>query len=308
MLSQTKSKRVFIIGAQRAGTTWCWALLKNNKSISLCNPKEPDYFSVNYSRGPAWYKKNFTGEANKIHVDVSPSYLFSNEAAHRIKHDFPDSEIVVVLRNPFKRALSHLIFHGEGFGARKTKRELQQMITRNNAFVNNSLYFKQLTKFYKLFDSDKIHVLWYEDLQNNPEEFAIKLQGAVGASPVPFEKGFGLRVNSSGSSMLLRLGLFDLLQHFYSMIKRVPMFNSVLLRVEHKSNLRYKTLQLFRSNRCTKQFVFSDLFSDEDRILIENDLSNLRTIFPTRVDGWLSESTDQNNYYYESTKHDDKPI
>jgi hypothetical protein len=293
MLVKTKNKSVFIIGAQRAGTTWCWALLSKNGCVSLCNPKEPDYFSINYDLGSPWYKKQFAADgASKIHVDVSPSYLFTANAAQRIQRDFPDSEIVVVLRNPFKRALSHLIFHSEDFRVRRTKQELQEMVVENSVFVNNSLYFKQLTRYYSLFDSDKIHVLWHEDLQKNPEEFALKLQSAVGTSPVPFKKKFGLRINSSGSSILMRLGLFDFLRSLYSIIIKIPLFNTVLLKIEQKSNLRYKTLQLFRSYRDTKRFVFSDLFSDDDRILIENDLKNLRGMFPSRVDGWLSEGTD----------------
>ena len=41
--------------------------------------------------------------------EVVPAYFFSKHAAERIQKAFPDAQIVVSLRDPVKRAISHYL-------------------------------------------------------------------------------------------------------------------------------------------------------------------------------------------------------
>lgn len=94
-----------IIGAQKAGTSSLFALLAQHPQLKLPVQKELHYFDLHYSRGDAWYSNQFPAGARS--GEASPYYLFHPYAARRVAEKLPNARLVVLLRDPVLRALSH---------------------------------------------------------------------------------------------------------------------------------------------------------------------------------------------------------
>jgi Sulfotransferase domain len=103
-----------ILGAQKAGTTALYAYLRSHPAITGPSWKEVSYFDRHYARGEGWYRGNFPNRLRareKLVGEASPSYLFHPLAPERVRALVPDARLVVLVRNPIDRALSH--YHHE---------------------------------------------------------------------------------------------------------------------------------------------------------------------------------------------------
>mgnify|MGYP006439820863 CR=1 FL=1 len=109
-----------IVGAQKAGTTSLFRYLTSHPQIKApFKTKEIHFFDGglesedNYKKGLKWYKSHFPLKSkmyNKLTYEASPLYLFHPCAPKRIKKDIPDVKIIILLRNPVERSISHY-FH-----------------------------------------------------------------------------------------------------------------------------------------------------------------------------------------------------
>ncbi len=106
--------KFLIIGAMKAGSTSLFNYIAYHPAFRSPMIKEIDYFNHNSHRSLNWYLANFP-RANKVGRpfftgEASTGYLPNPRAASRIRKFFPDMKIIVVLRDPIDRALSHY-FH-----------------------------------------------------------------------------------------------------------------------------------------------------------------------------------------------------
>jgi len=97
-----------IIGAQKCGTSSLHNYLTQHPGVIAPLRKEVHYFDDNYRRGEHWYRAHF-GRAGGpgINLDSSPYYLFHPLAAQRAHELLPDAKLIVMLRDPVRRAYSH---------------------------------------------------------------------------------------------------------------------------------------------------------------------------------------------------------
>jgi hypothetical protein len=97
-----------IIGAQKCGTSSLHNYLTQHPGVIAPLRKEVHYFDDNYRRGERWYRAHF-GRAGGpgINLDSSPYYLFHPLAAQRAHQLLPDARLIVMLRDPVRRAYSH---------------------------------------------------------------------------------------------------------------------------------------------------------------------------------------------------------
>jgi hypothetical protein len=111
-----------IIGGQRCGTTSLYQYLIEHPAVGAATTKEVHYFDLNYLRGIHWYRGHFptaqaaerawrrTG-AEPITGEASPYYLLHPSVPSRVARDLPDVALIVMLRDPVGRAISH--YHHE---------------------------------------------------------------------------------------------------------------------------------------------------------------------------------------------------
>ena len=66
-------------------------MLDAHPTVAMSQPKEVNYFNVNYERGEQWYRKHFSDDSNRTLGEISPWYMDSPEAAARIRADYPET-------------------------------------------------------------------------------------------------------------------------------------------------------------------------------------------------------------------------
>lgn len=106
-----------IVGAQRCGTTSMYNYVTSHPHVVRALTKEVHYFDVNMARGWAWYASHFVTECraeSRLRVglptvtgEASPYYVFHPHGVRRLREALPNTKIIVMLRDPVQRALSH---------------------------------------------------------------------------------------------------------------------------------------------------------------------------------------------------------
>jgi hypothetical protein len=113
-LADLPAPQFFVPGTQKGGTTSLYFYLKRHPRVVLSNIKEYHFFDEHYAQGMSWYFERLPKlevGAGAITGDFTPLYLFHPHVAERMARHFPKARLIVLLRNPVERALSH--YHHE---------------------------------------------------------------------------------------------------------------------------------------------------------------------------------------------------
>ena len=198
---------LFIVGAAKCATTSVHDILKSHTEILMSSIKEPNYFADFSLKDLSKYKQqfytktnnklrkgNFIGEQHATLIEEeelylklfkteetfqyfgesSVSYLFSNHSAERIHKFNSKSKIIIILRNPIERMISHFqmdLLIGELNGVNKNLEKIVEQEFKNiddvkknslNKYLGQSLYFDQVKRFYDYFSPENILLLNYE--------------------------------------------------------------------------------------------------------------------------------------------------
>ncbi|MCX6276626.1 MAG: sulfotransferase domain-containing protein [Bacteroidetes bacterium] len=94
-----------IVGAAKSGTTSLIAGLKQHPDIYTPGV-ELNYFSHFYNKGVKWYSSQFL-HPEKVQGEKSTSYLYETSCHQRIFDHNPGIKLIILLREPFKRAFSN---------------------------------------------------------------------------------------------------------------------------------------------------------------------------------------------------------
>lgn len=112
-----------IIGTKRGGTTALWRFLLDQPTVLPMFPsrqhiKSPHYFYWHYGRGDRWYRSHFATRPYRrlreqrsgrptVVGEASPYYLYDPRVPERVARTLPTAKIIVLLRDPVRRAYSH---------------------------------------------------------------------------------------------------------------------------------------------------------------------------------------------------------
>ena len=105
----------FIVGCQRCGTTYLAEMLDQHPQIRMVRPLQPEpkfFLSLdNFRRGGTYYDELYgSPNGSAVLCEKSCSYLEHNEVLGRIKGCFPESRVLILLRNPVERTISHYFY------------------------------------------------------------------------------------------------------------------------------------------------------------------------------------------------------
>ncbi|MET0525140.1 MAG: sulfotransferase [Nocardioides sp.] len=110
------TRHLLVIGAQRCGTTYLDGLLAAHPRIAMARPARPEpkvFLSDDLAgRGLRWYRATYFAHATDEDLlgEKSTSYLEYPEAADRAAAVLGDPLVLVQLRDPVERAVSHWAF------------------------------------------------------------------------------------------------------------------------------------------------------------------------------------------------------
>lgn len=208
-----------IIGAHKSGTSWLHKCLEEHPQV--CMPKsppgystekkvEPDFFNdtqlpwgvtdpekSNYKKGLAWYASLFEHcDSTKLTGESSPIYFNAPEVPERIYKDFPSAKLIVILRNPIDRLLSHYNYtklNSQGGG--RVPGSFSDFI-KSNEVVALSQYYHFIENYLRVFPKDQLKVMIYEDIRTRPHEFMQEIYAFLNIDNIPDSARVMQKINS----------------------------------------------------------------------------------------------------------------
>ncbi len=181
-LISVKKPNFIIIGTQKGGTTSLYYYLAQHPQIVPSLIKEIDYWSHKYERGLEWYLAHFLPQLERgsfLTGEATPSYLDSQGVAEKISQVFPDIKIIVLLRNPVERAISHYYqWVSLKWESRSLKEAIQSEINQSqdsfwnqpNSYLARGVYVEFIKAWMEIFPREQILILKSEDFYTNPAQ------------------------------------------------------------------------------------------------------------------------------------------
>jgi len=207
-----------IIGTQKAGTSSLHFYLDQHPQLSGSDPKELHYFNrdIHFNKSLSSYEEHFRGWEQNKYFESTPAYLYIPGACEAIQHAYPDIKVIVVLRDPVKRAYSAWNMYKDFFEKDrvediiklKERREGDLLYTKfyegrdqfpsfrecieieldliqsNESFepalLRRGLYLEQLNRYWKNFGKDNVLILGFNDLVNDTENTLKKVTDFLG--------------------------------------------------------------------------------------------------------------------------------
>lgn len=216
------SQYVFIVGAQKAGTTALHAYLAEHPMVVPGFDKEVGFFHKDafYEKGDRNYRYGFPDSPSGTHaLDATPEYMYHAKNAGRIHAFKSDAKIIMLLREPVSRAFSEFNMYRKSSRQSSFRKfiqfseadaqafytplidghiqpEIRYFIDREMAIINGEvkgeepalirrgIYAPQLERFIDLFGRDNVLVLFSDDLKREPEKIVNQVLDFVGLEPM----------------------------------------------------------------------------------------------------------------------------
>ncbi|MCR9289853.1 MAG: sulfotransferase domain-containing protein [Bacteroidetes bacterium] len=198
-----------IVGAQKAGTTSLFYYLDQHPEMFGAPGKELRFFDrdENYKQGISWYKKKFIELKKPLirgrkNFEATPEYLYRLNAIQRIYNFKPDLKIIILLREPVKRAFSAWNMYRDfqisreklpkvfytGYIEDRANQILSELYQNENfpsfeeaaiadvnkykensifeepSFIRRGIYYPQVKRYFDLFGRDNVKIIGFKDL------------------------------------------------------------------------------------------------------------------------------------------------
>lgn len=186
---------LLIVGGQRCGTSSLYKWLGRHPNVAPSLRKEIEYFSIDYARGERWYRAHFPLTIRRavagwlkrpfVTFEATPDYLFDPRAPQRAHDLVPGARIIILLREPGDRAISHY-HHNERLGhepldletalrseKERVAGEMERTLAepgyraiglRRFSYVGRGRYAEQIERWTQLYPSEQVLILKSEDL------------------------------------------------------------------------------------------------------------------------------------------------
>lgn len=161
-----KYPNLLIIGAMKCGTTSLHDYLNKHPDVNMSEPKELHFYTEHSNLSESEYLKLVDSE-KKIRGTTPQNYTKAHhkdfmDIPHKIFNDTPDVKFIYIVRDPFKRIVSHAYENRYGDRLRRIKENEQ-----SGHYWKTSLYSYQLSAYLKYFKKEQFHLLTLESLISN---------------------------------------------------------------------------------------------------------------------------------------------
>jgi hypothetical protein len=270
----------FIVGAPKCGTTALYTYLRQHPQVFMPFHKEPLYFGSDlhhrYGRlTPEEYAALFRGARSNQRVgEASAWYLYSTEAAKEIRAAAPNSQIIIMLRNPVDVMYaqhSQLLFNqqeeiadfAEALAAEEDRVQGRRLppgpLRPENLFYRRMARFsEQVERYLREFGPSCVHVIFHEDLLTDTPAVYRKTLDFLGVDP-EFTPAFApSNENKRVRSRLIQRLAFDppLIRGLAPMLRRHPWAHALRNRLLASNSVRTprREMDLELRARLTREF------------------------------------------------------
>ena len=213
----------FIVGAAKSGTTSLANYLSQHPDIYMPTIKEPKFFSVSDNtfphkgRGDSMVDNNVIkerctyemlfkpGSGCKARGEASVDYLYFPTVAKKIKEYNPESNIIILLRNPVERAFSaymHMVRDVREDLSFEDALEAEPYRKSMNweffwYYSDLGFYSSQVKRYLEHFSRRQVHIILFESLKENPLKVIQRIYRLVGVD-ASFVPDISIKYNISG--------------------------------------------------------------------------------------------------------------
>ena len=206
-----------VVGAQRSGTTSLFLyLLEHRLVFGPRRAKGVHYFDTGFDRSTEWYRAHFPRRSSLERLaaesgmtpavgEGAPYYLFHPAIPERIAALVPDCRILIVLREPLDRAVSHHAHEvRRGFETLPLVEALEAEPERlageeerliadpsyvspahiHHAYIGRGQYAEQVERYLDRFGPDQVLVLDSAALKEDPESTVGRATEFLGLDPI----------------------------------------------------------------------------------------------------------------------------
>jgi hypothetical protein len=164
---------LFIIGVNKAGTSWLYHMLAQHPNIYMSEVKEL-YFFGDADDGPAdleAYHDHFPfDDPYRYFGEATPMYYRDPAVADALYRYNPDAKLLAIVRDPIERLLSQYRYHKQ-LGILDENTSLQEALDgRDPRLQNDSHYENTLPTFANRFGPTNFEMVSLEEGRENPEQ------------------------------------------------------------------------------------------------------------------------------------------
>lgn len=223
--SGRSSPDFFIIGAMKCGTSSLFTYLAQHPDIVPPLKKEIHYFNNNFDLGNTFYAQFFpwakdlleapTPQGRQVTFEATPDYIYHPLAAERLSRTFPETKLILLVRDPVSRTFSHFKqqrrFSAEPLEfeealyieEQRLKGEIDRLREGDpyyysfrhhlKGYLARSRYAEQLKRYQDLFPAEQILVLSSEEFFSNTARVFRRIESFLGlrhADGIEFEHIF----------------------------------------------------------------------------------------------------------------------
>jgi hypothetical protein len=199
---------LFVIGVNKAGTSWLYYLLSRHPDVYMSDVKELYFFGTEQS-GPAdldAYHGHFPFDADfRYFGEATVMYYQESLVADEIAAYNPDARLLAIVRDPIERLISQYRYHKQ-LGIVDEDTSLSQVLTNEDtALIRDSHYEQTLPPFADRFGPDQFRVVSLEEGRADPHGLWSDLLSFLDLPAAPCPDPEAKPENPTGSAAFRRV-------------------------------------------------------------------------------------------------------
>lgn len=190
---------LFVIGVNKAGSSWLYYLLNEHPDIYMSEVKELYYFDTDYPDKLQKYHRHFdfAGEYH-YYGEATPTYYRDERTARNIHEYCPAAKILAIVRDPIQRLYSQFYFHKQ-LNLIPEEKSLEEAIAEENHLISDSHYENTLTVYEEIFGQDQMFIVSLEEAKTDGEKIWTAVQNFLDLPVVSFPGERGKSENATGN-------------------------------------------------------------------------------------------------------------
>ena len=183
--------QALIVGVMKCGTETLSTFLAIHPEIAMhMKVGAVLFFNKNYAKGYEWYRDEMPcSSEGQVTIEKSPQYFTAPYAPERIHAMDISVKLIIIVREPIKRAISHYTHVLDTDPGRypdsfeKTIMSPSGEIDLDHEAILLSLYSVQMKRWLQYFKMDQIHIVDGETFKVNQAEQLNKVENFLGLRP-----------------------------------------------------------------------------------------------------------------------------
>ncbi len=199
---------LFVIGVNKAGTSWLYYLLSEHPDVFMSDVKELYFFGEDQN-GPAdldAYHRHFPFDRSyRYFGEATVMYYREPQVASEITDYNPEAKLLAIVRDPIERLVSQYRYHKQ-LGIIDEETPLSEVLEEDShALLRDSHYEETLPPFAEQFGPNQFTVVSLEEGRNDPERLWADLLSVLDLQTVPCPNPDATPENPTGSAAFRRV-------------------------------------------------------------------------------------------------------